>query len=90
MTAFGFSDVPTGGSALEPVAQEDDFDEFDDIEKLDTHYGVPYQGNKSRIADIIISLLPDGERLVDLVGGGVRSLTAACSAGSGTLFCITI
>lgn len=45
-------------------------EEFDDIEKLDSHYGVPYQGNKSRIADIIISLLPDGKRLVDLFGGG--------------------
>ena len=43
---------------------------FDDIEKLESHYGVPYQGNKSRIADIIISLLPEGERLVDLFGGG--------------------
>ena len=36
--------------------------EFDDIEKFEKHYGVPYQGNKSRIADIIISLLPEGNR----------------------------
>ena len=50
--------------------QDDEEDEFDDIEKLEKHYGVPYQGNKSRIADIIISLLPSGERLVDLFGGG--------------------
>ena len=72
MTAFGFSDVPAAGSRSdqEPEATEDDFDEFDDVEKLDKHYGVPYQGNKSRIADIIISLLPAGERLVDLFGGG--------------------
>ena len=43
---------------------------FDDIEKLEKHYGVPYQGNKSRIADIIINILPGGKRLVDLFGGG--------------------
>ena len=53
------------------VKAEDDVedDPFEDIEKLEKHYGVPYQGNKSRIADIIISLLPAGERLVDLFGG---------------------
>lgn len=45
-------------------------DEFEDIEKLEKHYGVPYQGNKSRIADRIISVLPSGKRLVDLFGGG--------------------
>ena len=50
--------------------EEEEPSEYDDIEKLETHYGVPYQGNKSRIADIIISLLPEGERLVDLFGGG--------------------
>ena len=49
---------------------DDDFEE--DVEKLDTHYGVPYQGNKSRIADIIINLLPEGNRLCDLFGGGVQ------------------
>ena len=49
---------------------EDEEDLFDDIEKLDKHYGVPYQGNKSRIADIIINILPSGKRLVDLFGGG--------------------
>lgn len=43
---------------------------FDDIEKEETHYGVPYQGNKSRIADIILDILPSGKRLVDLFGGG--------------------
>lgn len=54
-----------------PSLDDSDIDsEFADIEKLDTHYGVPYQGNKSRIADIIISLLPEGNRLVDLFGGG--------------------
>ena len=40
------------------------------VEKLEKHYGVPYQGNKSRIADIIINILPKGKRLVDLFGGG--------------------
>lgn len=49
---------------------EDPEDEFEDVEKLEKHYGVPYQGNKSRIADIIISILPAGSRLVDLFGGG--------------------
>ena len=53
----------------ESNAKKDD-SEFDDIEKLEKHYGVPYQGNKSRIADIIISILPEGKRLVDLFGGG--------------------
>lgn len=54
----------------EPEEEPDEEDEFDDIEKMEKHYGVPYQGNKSRIADIIISILPAGKRLVDLFGGG--------------------
>ena len=65
MSQFGFD---LGDD--DPKPREEDEEELDDIEKLDTHYGVPYQGNKSRIADIIISLLPGGERLVDLFGGG--------------------
>lgn len=65
-------------------------DEFEDIEKLEKHYGVPYQGNKSRIADRIISVLPSGKRLVDLFGGGVRLLTAQCFPISGRVFCITM
>ena len=44
-------------------------DLFGDIDKLEKHYGVPYQGNKSRIADILVSILPEGTRLVDLFGG---------------------
>lgn len=48
----------------------DEENPFDDIEKMEKHYGVPYQGNKSRIADIIINILPQGKRLVDLFGGG--------------------
>ena len=73
MSQFGFnSDEWSGGSGdvEEPEEAPDDEEEFDDIEKLEKHYGVPYQGNKSRIADIIISLLPAGKRLVDLFGGG--------------------
>lgn len=54
----------------EPVAEEEPEDDpFADIE-TGNRYGVPYQGNKSRIADIIISVLPEGRRLVDLFGGG--------------------
>ena len=61
----------TGFELPENLFQEsDDGDEWDDVEKQEAHYGVPYQGNKSRIADIIISILPEGERLVDLFGGG--------------------
>lgn len=55
----------------EKEVEEDEKEElFEDIEKLEKHYGVPYQGNKSRIADIIINILPSGKRLVDLFGGG--------------------
>ena len=78
MTAFGFEQTARSADPVTQVPDDGD-DDYDDIEKLEKHYGVPYQGNKSRIADIIISLLPAGERLVDLFGGGgVRSLTAVC------------
>ena len=84
-------DMADFGFDLEEVAEGEDMtDEFEDTEKLESHYGVPYQGNKSRIADIIISLLPEGRRLVDLFGGGVQLLTAPCSQASGTNSCITI
>ena len=43
---------------------------FNDVQKQEAKYGIPYQGNKSRIADIIINILPKGKRLVDLFGGG--------------------
>ena len=68
MKEFGF-DVPElshGGGESQPKPDE----MFDDIEKLESHYGVPYQGNKSRIADLIINILPSGNRFVDLFGGG--------------------
>ena len=86
MSQFGFD---TQIMAAAPEIQEDTEEELD-IEKLEKHYGVPYQGNKSRIADIIINLLPAGRRLVDLFGGVERSLTAPCSRGNGTASCITI
>lgn len=70
-------DLPEGiDDQDEPDPEED---EFDNIEKFEKHYGVPYQGNKSRIADIIIRLLPEGNRLVDLFGGG-RCNYALCHA----------
>ena len=34
------------------------------------HYGIPYKGNKSKIAEAILEQLPAGRRLVDLFGGG--------------------
>ena len=66
MEDFGF-DIP---EEQEITQAEESDDQFDDIEKLEKHYGLPYQGNKSRIADIIIHILPKGNRLVDLFGGG--------------------
>ena len=73
MADFGF-DLAELSSDEDLAPEEDEL--FDDIDKLETHYGVPYQGNKSRIADIIISILPPGNRLVDLFGGVVQSRTA--------------
>ena len=67
MADFGF-DLAQLSSDEDMAPEEDEL--FDDIDKLETHYGVPYQGNKSRIADIIISILPPSNRLVDLFGGG--------------------
>lgn len=64
LTGFELPDVEVNTDT------EEDESIFDDIEKLEKHYGVPYQGNKSRIADIIVNILPEGERLVDLFGGG--------------------
>ena len=63
---FDIDKIGQGGSA----ESNDEEDPFEDIKKLEKHYGVPYQGNKSRIADIIINVLPEGKRLVDLFGGG--------------------
>ena len=33
-------------------------------------YGLPYKGSKSTIAEKLVSMLPEGNRLVDLFGGG--------------------
>jgi hypothetical protein len=44
-------------------------------------YGVGYKGGKQRIADDILSLLPDGERFVDLFGGGFAMSHAAYLSG---------
>lgn len=85
MSAFGF-DMSVFEEAADP---EEDPDEFEDLDKFETHYGVPYQGNKSRIADIIINILPGGSRLVDLFGGVARLRIAQCSAENGTAFYIT-
>ena len=69
MIDFGFDEIdPDADDTGDKLPEEDS--EFDDIEKLERFYGVPYQGNKSRIADIIISILPKAARLVDLFGGG--------------------
>ena len=34
------------------------------------HYGIPYTGNKQKIAKYIFDNLPSGERFIDLFGGG--------------------
>ena len=86
LTGFDFNPEPEEPEQ-ESFGEEDD--EFDDIEKLEKHYGVPYQGNKSRIADIIISLLPEGERLVDLFGGGVLLPIVLSCPGNGIASFIT-
>ena len=86
MSEFGFDD-----SDVEEIEDSEEDDEFEDIEKLERHYGVPYQGNKSRIADIIISLLPAGKRLVELFGGGGAQLRIAlCCPINGIHSYITI
>lgn len=35
-------------------------------------YGIPYKGNKSKIAEEILAQLPAGHRLVDLFGGALQ------------------
>ena len=87
MTEFGFD---LSGLKDESELAPDEEDLFDDIEKQEVHYGVPYQGNKSRIADIIVSILPEGKRLVDLFGGVVQSRTAPCLQVNGKISCTMI
>lgn len=69
MSQFGFDLAAVDPQEPEP---EEEPDPFENLEKIEIHYGIPYQGNKSRIADIIIKILPEGERLVDLFGGVER------------------
>ena len=87
-------DLEDYGFEFEDEEQEEELeteeDLFDDIEKLEKHYGVSYQGNKSRIADIIINILPSGKRLVDLFGGGVLLLIVGCYQINGnTIYIMT-
>ena len=44
-------------------------------------YGIGYKGSKSRIANDILSVLPSGERFVDLFGGGFAMSHAALLSG---------
>ena len=44
-------------------------------------YGVPYIGSKNKLAEDIISLLPEGRRLVDLFGGGCAITHCALLSG---------
>ena len=92
---MGIEGIDMSQFGFEPVTFETDDEEgedeeaLDDVDRMERHYGVPYQGNKSRIADLIISALPDGRRLVDLFGGVARSRTAPCFQANGTATCIT-
>lgn len=87
MSDFGFD---LSGISDDTDLAPDEEDLFDDIEKQEVHYGVPYQGNKSRIADIIINILPEGKRLVDLFGGVVQLRIAPCFQASGKTTCTMI
>lgn len=86
MSQFGFDLSEWVAAGGDEIPDEEEL--FDDIKKQEIHYGVPYQGNKSRIADIIISVLPEGERLVDLFGGAVQLRTALCLVINGIPFYI--
>ena len=44
-------------------------------------YGMPYKGSKDKIAEKIISVLPDADCFVDLFGGG--GAISHCAAMSG-------
>lgn len=85
VTGFELPEEPKNQDETDPEE-----DELEDVEKLEKHYGVPYQGNKSRIADIIISLLPEGKRLVDLFGGAVQSRIVPCFRVNGKIIYTTI
>lgn len=40
-------------------------------------YGVPYQGSKNKIAELVVEHLPSGHTLVDLFAGGCAVTHAA-------------
>ena len=44
-------------------------------------YGISYRGNKSRIADDIVAILPSGKRFIDLFGGGGAMTHCAMLSG---------
>lgn len=48
-------------------------------------YGLPYQGSKSEIAERIVALLPEAERLYDIFAGGC-AVTHCAMAQTGGLF----
>lgn len=54
------------GKQINIFGEEDDFD----VKSKEQRLGLSYQGSKRRIADIIVQLLPSGNRFVDLFGGG--------------------
>lgn len=45
------------------------------------NYGIGYQGSKNRIANDIMSILPSGERFVDLFAGGCAMSHCAMLSG---------
>lgn len=45
------------------------------------NYGIPYRGSKRKIAERLISVLPSGQRFVDLFGGGAAMTCAAVVSG---------
>lgn len=54
------------GKQINIFGEEDDFN----VSQNGNRVGLAYQGSKSRIAKIIVELLPSGNRFVDLFGGG--------------------
>ena len=54
------------GKQINIFGEEDDFN----VKSKEQRLGLSYQGSKRRIADIIVQLLPSGNRFVDLFGGG--------------------
>ena len=54
------------GKQINIFGEEDDFN----VSQNGKRVGLAYQGSKSRIAKIIVELLPSGNRFVDLFGGG--------------------